>query len=93
MINDKFYIWGMFFIQTLRLNFPLDRGPQQSKQRDEIIKIPSNNLFLAQNVIKTACSRCNWFYFSLVEKLAGHLLANRYVWQSQLITKLLSTII
>ena len=55
----------------------------KSKQRDEIIRIPSNNLLLAQNVIKTACSRCNWFCFSLDEKLAGDLLANQYVWQSQ----------
>ena len=57
--------------------------PNRSKQRDEIIRIPSNNLLLAQNVIKTACSRCNWFCFSLDKKLAGDLLANRYVWQSQ----------
>ena len=55
----------------------------RSKQRDEIIRIPSNNLLLAQNVIKTACSRCNWFCFLLDEKLARDLLANRYVWQSQ----------
>ena len=55
----------------------------RSKQRGEIIRIPSNNLLLAQNVIKTACSRCNWFCFSLDEKLAGDLLANQYVWESQ----------
>ena len=79
----NFTFGGMFFIQTLRLNFPLDRGPQQSKQRDENIRIPSNNLLLGQNVMITPCSRCNWFCFSLVEKPAGHLLANRYVWQSQ----------
>ena len=40
-------------------------------------------MLLAQNVIKTACSRCNWFFFSLDENLAGDLLANRYVWQLQ----------
>ena len=76
---------GMFFIQTLRLNFPLDRGPghNRSKQRDEIIRIPGNNLLLAQNVMEPACSRCNSFCFSLDEKLAGNLLANQYVWQSQ----------
>ena len=55
----------------------------RSKQRDEIIRIPSNNLLLAQNVMETTCSRCNWFCFSLNEKLAVDLLANRYVWQSQ----------
>ena len=57
--------------------------PNRSKQRDEIIGISSNNLLLAQNVIKTACARSNWFCFSLAEKLAGDLLANRYVWLSQ----------
>ena len=62
--------------------------PNRSKQRYETIRIPGNNLLLAQNVIKTRviktrCSRYNWFCFSLAEKLAGDLLANRYVWQSQ----------
>ena len=77
-INDKCYIWGYGFYLIV-LNFPLDRAPQQSKQLDEPIRIPSNNLLLAQNGMKTACSRCNWFCFSLVEKLTGDLLANRYM--------------
>ena len=47
------------------------------------IRIPSKYLLLAQNVMKTACSLCRWFCFSMVEKLAGHLLANQYGWQLQ----------
>ena len=75
---------GLCFYLNLKAKFSFrswtTTGANSAMKLSEFLAI---NLLLAQNVRKTACSLCNSFYFSLVEKLAEHLLANQYVWLSQ----------
>ena len=64
----------------------------KSKQRDEPIRISRNWMYLAQSAGKIARTRCNWFSFSLIEKLARNFLANHQS-VANVIAQFISTVI
>ena len=43
---------------------------KRKKQRYEPIRIPSSYQELAKSAGEIACTRCDWFWFSLVDNLA-----------------------
>ena len=82
-INDICYNWGYIFYLNLKAKlFFRSWTPTGENRATKPWEFLAITCYLLQNVIKTACSRCNWFCFLLDEKLAQDHLANRYVWQS-----------